>query len=169
MKKIVRNYLEIKSIKELISPKNLKKNLKIKLLLQPDFQLNKFFYKQIGKNYHWTDRLIWTDQDWIKYVSKKNVFTYVLYENNNIAGFFELIHHEEKKEAELAYLGLLHEFIGKKLGTHLLSQAIEISWNFKINRVWVHTCSLDHPNALKNYLGRGMKIFHHETIFRNIA
>ena len=169
MKKILRNYLEIKSIKELISPKNSKKNLKIKLLLQPDFQLNKFFYKQIGKNYYWTDRLIWTDQDWIKYISKKNVFTYVLYENNNIAGFFELIHHEKKKEAELAYLGLLHEFIGKKLGAHLLSQAIEISWNFKINRVWVHTCSLDHPNALKNYLGRGMKIFHHETIFRNIA
>ena len=106
MKKIVRNYLEIKSIKELILPKNSKNNLKIKLLLQPDFQLNKFLYKQIGKKYYWNDRLIWTDQDWIKYVSRKNVFTYILYEDNNIPGFFELIYHEEKKEIELAYLGL---------------------------------------------------------------
>jgi GNAT superfamily N-acetyltransferase len=169
MKKIVRNYLEIKSIKELILPKNSKNNLKIKLLLQPDFQLNKFLYKQIGKNYYWNDRLIWTDQDWIKYVSRKNVFTYILYKDSNIAGFFELIYHEEKKEIELAYLGLLHEFIGKKLGAYLLTEAIKTSWNFKINRVWVHTCSLDHPNALKNYLDRGMKIFNHETIFRNIA
>ena len=76
---------------------------------------------------------------------------------------------KKKKEIELAYLGLLHEFIGKKLGAYLLTEAIKTSWSFKINRIWVHTCSLDHPNALKNYLDRGMKIFNHETIFRNIA
>ena len=76
-----------------------------------------------------------------------------------MAGFFELIYHEEKKEIEIAYLGLLQEYIGKKLGGYLLSEAIKKSFTFDINRVWVHTCSLDHENALKNYISRGMQLY----------
>jgi GNAT superfamily N-acetyltransferase len=83
---------------------------------------------------------------------------------NDLAGFFELIFHGEKKEVEIAYFGLLEEFQNKKLGSYLLYQAIQKSFNVGINRVWVHTCSLDHKNALHNYIARGMKIFKTEII-----
>ena len=75
-----------------------------------------------------------------------------------------MISHSEKKEVEIAYFGLLEEFQNKKLGSYLLSQAIQKSFNGSIERVWVHTCSLDHKNALKNYIARGMKIFKTETV-----
>ena len=79
-------------------------------------------------------------------------------------GFFELIFHFENKEVEIAYFGILEEYQNKKLGSFLLSEAIKKSFNKNINRVWLHTCSLDHENALKNYLARGMKIFKSEIV-----
>ena len=164
MEKITRNYLEIKSLYTLQHKESPSDNYSVERILQEDFQLNKFFYKQIGKNHHWTDRLQWTDKQWINYVSNPNVFTFVLKEKNNLAGFFELIHHKNKFEIEIAYLGLLKEYTEKNLGSYLLTKAIKESFSFKIKRVWVHTCSLDHKNALKNYLSRGMKIYHTETI-----
>jgi GNAT superfamily N-acetyltransferase len=75
-----------------------------------------------------------------------------------------LISHSEKKEVEIAYFGLLEEFQNKKLGSYLLSEAIQKSFKDNVNRVWVHTCSLDHKNALNNYIARGMKIFKTETV-----
>ena len=71
---------------------------------------------------------------------------------------------EDKSEVEIAYLGLLKDYISKKLGGYLLTEAIEVSFSYNVKRVWAHTCSLDHKNALKNYLARGMKIFNTETI-----
>ena len=80
-------------------------------LLDPiNFQLNKFFYKNIGKNHRWVDRLAWIDNQWIDYVSDKKVKTYVLKHKNDLAGFFELMFHLKKKEAEIAYFGLLEEY-----------------------------------------------------------
>ena len=129
-----------------------------------DFQLNKFFYKNVGKKHHWVDRLVWTEKQWIEYVSDERVKTYILKKDDDFAGYFELILHKEKKEVEIAYLGLLEEYQNKKLGSFLLSSAIEFSFLAKPNRVWVHTCSLDHKNALTNYIARGMKIFKKETV-----
>ena len=163
-KKVERNYLEINSIEELNEPNNLSSDFFIKLLQPDDFKLNKFFYKNIGKSHHWVDRLIWTDKQWMNYTSDGKVRTYVLKKKDDLAGYFELIMHKDKKEVEIAYLGLLKEYQNQKLGSFLLSMAIRNSFKEKTNRVWVHTCSLDHKNALKNYLSRGMKIFKKETI-----
>ena len=131
---------------------------------KPDFQLNKFFYKNVGKKHHWVDRLIWSEEQWIDYVSDQKVRTYVLKDKDDLAGYFELIFHNDKNEVEIAYLGLLEEYINQKLGSYLLSSAIKNSFSLKPKRVWVHTCSLDHKNALKNYISRGMKVFKKETI-----
>ena len=165
---VQRNYLEIKSIQDLNEVVKPNGDFSLKLLESINFQLNKFFYKNIGKKHKWIDRLVWTDAQWIDYVSNKNVKTYVFKFKDDLAGFFELISHNEKKEIEIAYFGLLEEFQNKKLGSYLLSQAIQKSFNESlnksINRVWVHTCSLDHKNALSNYIARGMKIFKTETI-----
>jgi len=161
---VQRNYLEIKSIKDLNEVVEPNGDYSVDLLEPINFQLNKFFYKNIGKKHKWIDRLVWTEAQWIDYVSNKNIKTYVFKFKNNLAGFFELIFHIEKNEVEIAYFGLLEEFQNKKLGSYLLSQAIQKSFNSDIERVWVHTCSLDHKNALNNYIARGMKIFKTEII-----
>ena len=161
---VERNYLEIHSIRDLNEVVKPNKDCNLNLLEPINFQLNKFFYKNIGKKHKWTDRLVWTEAQWIEYVSSKKVKTYILKYQNDLAGYFELIFHSDEKEVEIAYFGLLEEFQNKKLGSYLLSQAIKKSFNNRVNRVWVHTCSLDHKNALKNYIARGMKIFKSETI-----
>ena len=163
-KKIERNYLEIKSLKDLNISSTLPKDYEVQIIKPADFQLNKFFYKSVGKKHHWVDRLIWSEKKWTEYVSDERVKTYVLKNNEDMAGYFELINHKDKKEVEIAYLGLLEEYQNKKLGSHLLSSAIKNSFKCNPRRVWVHTCSLDHKNALSNYIARGMKIFKKETI-----
>ena len=163
-KKVDRNFLEINSLKDLNEPKIQIKGYFIKLIEPSDFQLNKFFYKNIGKKHNWVDRLVWSDKQWINYVTDENVKTYTLSKNNDLAGYFELILHKEKKEVEIAYLGLLENYINQKLGSYLLSSAIKNSFLEKPKRVWVHTCSLDHKNALNNYISRGMKVFKKETV-----
>tara|TARA_B110001450_G_C17275649_1_gene341321 strand:- start:22 stop:528 length:507 start_codon:yes stop_codon:yes gene_type:complete len=162
---IERNYLEIKSISDLIVSGIPKLKCSISFLKTSDFQINKFFYKNVGKKYRWIDRLVWSDKEWIGYSSSVNVDTYILKIADDLAGYFELILHSDSKEIEIAYLGLLEEYHNKKLGSYLLSVAIKKSFENKdVNRVWVHTCTLDHKNGLKNYLARGMKIFKKEII-----
>ena len=163
-KKIQRNYLEINSLRDLKDSKNSPEGYVVQIVQPSDFQLNKFFYKNIGKKHHWVDRLAWTEKQWTEYISNKKIKTYVLKKNEDLAGYFELIIHDDKKEVEIAYFGLLEEYQNKKLGSFLLSSAIKNSFFNKPKRVWVHTCSLDHKNALKNYISRGMKIFKKETI-----
>ena len=162
---INRNYLEIKSINALVESIPPKIECSINIVKPNDFQLNKFFYKEVGKKHKWIDRLIWSEAEWIKYSSDPKVETYILKVKNDLAGYFELIFHSELQEIEIAYFGLLEEYHNKKLGGYLLSAAIKKSFDKKdIKRVWVHTCTLDHKNALKNYLARGMKIYNKETI-----
>ena len=164
--KIFRNYLEIKNQGDFKKVEKPSESYSVKMNDPKDFQLNKFFYKNIGKNCQWVDRLIWSDLNWIDYVSNKNLFTYILKDQDEIAGYFELLLNENNDEAEIAYLGILEEYFGKKLGGYLLSEAIKNLFILGSKRIWVHTCSLDHKNALKNYLARGMKIFKTETLIR---
>jgi GNAT superfamily N-acetyltransferase len=163
-KKIERNYLEINSLTDLNEPNVNHEGYLIKLVEPVNFQLNKFFYKSVGKKHCWVDRLIWTEKQWIEYTSAQKVRTYVLKKDEDLAGYFELIIHTEKNEVEIAYLGLLEEYHNKKLGSFLLSSAIKNAFLSNPQRVWVHTCSLDHKNALTNYVARGMKIFKKEII-----
>ena len=160
---VERNFLELKDLKNLkVYPVN-----KTKLIVEkikPDFQLNKFFYKQVGKKHRWVDRLSWSDVKWIKYISNKNLETYVIKYSNDLVGFFELLYNPELNETEISYFGLLQEYIGKGIGGYALSEAIRRSFGRDIKRVWLHTCTLDHPNALKNYIARGMTIFKKENI-----
>ena len=164
--KIFRNYLELKSFKDFKEVKKPSGEYSVELANPKDFQLNKFFYKNIGKNCQWIDRLVWTDVNWINYVSNKKLSTYILKEKEEIVGYFELISNQDKKEIEIAYFGILEEYFGNKFGGYLLSEAIKHSFARGFRRVWVHTCSLDHKNALANYLSRGMKIFKSETLIR---
>ena len=165
IEEVKRNYLEINSLKDLKESEQPSEDYSVNLIESIDFQINKFFYKNIGKKHRWTDRLVWTDSDWIKYSSDQKVETFILKVKNDLAGYFELIFHSDLKEIEIAYFGLLEEYHNKKIGGYLLSEAIKKAFlRNEIKRVWVHTCTLDHKNALKNYLARGMKIYKNETI-----
>ena len=161
---VKRNYLEINSLHDLKEVNKPSEDYSLSLIDPINFQLNKFFYKNIGKKHKWVDRLTWSEEKWINYVSSKKVNTYVLKHKDDLVGFFELIFHLEKSETEIAYFGILEEYQNKKLGSYLLSEAIKLSFQNNIGRVWVHTCSLDHKNALQNYISRGMKIFKSETL-----
>ena len=106
IKIVERNYLEIKSINDLNESKPPRLNCLINRVKPDDFQINKFFYKNVGEKHSWTDRLIWSEADWIKYTSDPKVETYVLNVKNDLAGYFELITHPDLKEIEIAYFGL---------------------------------------------------------------
>jgi len=160
---VERSYLEIKSINDLVARKKPFSDLYLEKVNPPDFQLNKFFYKEIGKKHRWTDRLAWNDNKWTNYLESLGVNTYILKQNKDLIGYFEQIFDKDRLDCEIAYFGILEEYIGKQLGGYLLSEAIKTSFNIGSKRTWVHTCSFDHKNALKNYLSRGMKVFKNET------
>ena len=161
---IERNYLEIKSLSNLVEAKKPLDNLLLQKVDPPDFQLNKFFYKEIGKKHRWVDRLVWSDKNWNDYLNTTGISTFILKYDKDLVGFFEQIYHKNNFETEIAFFGILEEYIGKKLGSYLLSEAIKKSFEFGSKRVWVHTCSLDHKNALSNYISRGMQIYKTETV-----
>ena len=160
---VERNFLELKDLKNL-KTNSTNQNKYLVKKIKPDFQLNKFFYKQVGKKHRWIDRLSWSDEKWINYISNKNLETYIICESEKLVGFFELLNNPELEETEISYFGLLEEYIGKGIGGYALSVAIRKSFEKNIRRVWLHTCTLDHPNALKNYIARGMTIFKKENI-----
>jgi GNAT superfamily N-acetyltransferase len=121
----------------------------------------RYLYAEVGRFYHWIDRLPWTDEKIEAHLSRSAISLWVMYVENAPAGYFELERHDDGS-VEIAYFGLLQEFIGKGLGKHLLSVAVEQAWRDGANRVWLHTCTLDDAAALPNYLKRGFKPFREE-------
>jgi GNAT superfamily N-acetyltransferase len=119
-------------------------------------------YREVGRAYHWTDRLGWTDEDIQAYLATPGVSIWLMSWEATPAGYFELREHEDAS-VEIAYFGLLPEFIGRGWGKYLLTRAVQSAWRLGHNRVWLHTCTLDHPAALPNYLKRGFRPFREEV------
>ena len=161
--RVQRYFLEIKAFTSPIEL-NLPESHKIILDDKKDFQLNKFFYKKIGIDHYWRDRLLWSDGEWQKYVANKNLETHILKKGFDLAGYYEQEYHPDSNEVELINMGVLKEFRGLKLGSTLLNHAMASASRKNPNRMWVHTCSLDHKNALLNYKSKGFEIFKEEEI-----
>ena len=128
----------------------------------------RYLYSEVGRLYHWIDRLSWTDEEIVAHLAQNNLSLFVLYYEGAPAGYFELLKADDGS-TEIAYFGLLQEFLGKGLGKHLLSAAVEQAWRDGARRVWLHTCTLDDPAALPNYVKRGFKPFDEEKYFTTIA
>ena len=143
---------------------NIPENYHILLDDKKKFELNKFFYKQIGADHYWRDRLIWSDKEWLKYSQNKNLETHIIKKAEDLVGFYEQEYHPGSNEVELINMGILKEFRGLKLGSTLLNHAIASASRKNPNRMWVHTCSLDHKHALQNYRSKGFEIFKEEEI-----
>jgi ribosomal protein S18 acetylase RimI-like enzyme len=131
-------------------------------------ELNRFFYATVGGDWHWTDRLPWTRQQWLDYLNRPEFETWMLTAGGIPAGYFEL-EKQPGESVEVAYFGLLPRFIGGGLGGHLLTCAIERGFALGGRRVWLHTCTLDHPQALANYQARGFRLFKEETELKEVA
>ena len=136
--------------------------LAIKQVDLPSPEFNRFLYAAVGGDWYWTERLPWTYQQWLEWVDRSAMQTWVAYISGTPAGYFELEGPVEGN-VEIVSFGLLPSFIGKGLGGNLLTVAIEKAWNMGASRVWLHTCTLDHPSALANYSARGFRIYREET------
>jgi len=167
MPKVQRFFLELKTKKKINQLTKFPKNIKIYPETEKDININKFFYRQVGKDHFWRDRLLWSDKEWSKYINNKYLETGIMKLNEKLIGFYEQEFHEARNEVELIQMGILKEYQGKKFGSFLLEHIINIAFNKNAERIWVHTCSLDHKYALDNYLSKGFKIFKEETINYN--
>ena len=129
---------------------------------RPSPELNRFLYTAVGGPWYWIDRLPWTYERWLAWLSRAGIETWVAHVDGTPAGYFEL-DATEAGSVELAYFGLLPAFVGRGLGGWLLTEALRRAWALGPRRVWVHTCSLDGPHALGNYRARGMRVNNVET------
>lgn len=128
----------------------------------------RYLYGEVGRLYHWVDRLCWTDTEIRAHLTRPQITLWVMYGEGVPAGYFELERHADGS-TEIAYFGLIQEFLGRGLGKHLLTEAVERAWQQGANRVWLHTCTLDDPAALPNYLKRGFQAFKQETYVTTIT
>jgi len=130
----------------------------------PSPELNRAFYTGIGGDCFWMDRLAWTWEEWLSWLSRPEVETWVAHQAGTPAGYCEL-ELQPEADVEIVYFGVLPSFAGKGIGGYLLSQVVHRAWSMRkgIRRVWVHTCTLDHPGGLENYLARGFSVFKEEV------
>lgn len=135
--------------------------------LIPCPELNRFFYTTIGKNWNWIDRLPWTKENWFDYLNRPELETWIAYLNETPAGYMEL-EIQEGQTVQISYLGVLPQFSGKGLGKAMLNSGIRRSRELQARRVWLNTCSLDSPAALKLYKSVGFRVFKKETLTREI-
>jgi GNAT superfamily N-acetyltransferase len=129
----------------------------------PTPELNRFFYTAVGGDWYWIDRLGWTLEQWRAWVDRPELETWIGYLEGTPAGYFEL-ERQPGGQVELVYFGLLPGFLGRGIGGALLTAAVERAWAMGASRVWVHTCSLDGPAALRNYEARGFRRYKTETV-----
>ena len=134
-----------------------------------DPDLYRELYEGVGNDYHWRDRRSWTDEQLRAHLERPDIEIWVLRERGAPRGFFELAR-EEDGSVEIAYFGLMSLGIGQGLGRALLTSAIDAAWRVEAHaRVWLHTCTLDHPAALANYLARGFQVTHSEKYTVDVA
>ncbi|WP_426988095.1 GNAT family N-acetyltransferase [Pseudarthrobacter sp. Y6] len=128
----------------------------------PEFA--RFLYGLVGGQWHWTDRLEWTRQQWAKELAAPGTEFWVLYGEGVPWGYVHLqpVVAEDGTHVEVRYFGLSEQAIGRGLGGRLLEHGITAAWSLTqrfdlppVSRVWVHTCTLDGPAALANYQSRG--------------
>jgi GNAT superfamily N-acetyltransferase len=153
---VTKTYLEMRSPDELRAASADEPAPRVERLDQCSVSFFRFLYQQVGQAYHWTDRLRWSDETVRDHLKTPGVSIWLMSWEGVPAGYFELRGHEDAS-VEIAYFGLLPDFLGRGWGKYLLTRATQAAWEGQPTRVWLHTCTLDHPAALPNYLKRGFK------------
>jgi GNAT superfamily N-acetyltransferase len=159
---VTTSYLEILDPGDLRPRRSPRSDVALSRVGVPMPALNRFMYATVGGDWYWTDRLSWTYLQWLDYLDRPDLETWLLTVGGLPAGYFEL-EAQADRDMEIVYFGLIPQFIGAGLGGHLLTSAIERGWALGARRVWLHTCTLDHPHALAHYQARGMRLYKTET------
>ncbi len=159
--KVTIYYLELTNR---VAAKGTGSRLVVREQLPKQFSLNRFLYAWVGNPWHWNEKLSWDEQRWRAYAESDDLRTFVAYEDAAPAGYYEL--YKEGADVQIAYFGLAPSYIGRGLGRGLLEHAINDAWEWGASRIWVHTCTLDHPHALANYQARGFCVFKTEEVVR---
>jgi ribosomal protein S18 acetylase RimI-like enzyme len=154
-------YLEMTDPSALRPRRVARGDLEVRRAAFPLPEFNRFLYTAVGGDWYWIDRLSWTYARWLAYLDRPELQTWVAWVAGTPAGYFEL-EAQAGGDVEIAYFGLLPRFTGQRLGGHLLTEAVERAWQMGAARVWLHTCTLDHPAALANYQARGFRLFRTE-------
>lgn len=124
-------------------------------------------YDAVGKAYHWLSRRKMSDEALAAILGDPRNEMHVLHVDGVTAGFAEL-DRRQAHDIELVQFGLTGEFIGQGLGKWFLQWAIDKAWSYEPERLWLHTCTLDHAAALPNYLQAGFALFKQEAIRREL-
>jgi ribosomal protein S18 acetylase RimI-like enzyme len=160
--KVTTYYLEMTDPAQLRPARRGDLELRLQRAEIPCPELNRFLYTAVGGDWYWIDRLGWTYDQWLEYLNRPELKTWIGYVSGTPAGYFEL-EMQPGADVEIAYFGLLTQFIGRGIGGELLAGAVDRAWAMGAGRVWVHTCSLDGPTALANYQARGFRIYKEEV------
>jgi GNAT superfamily N-acetyltransferase len=129
---------------------------------RPTVAYYRFLYDAVGRDYDWTSRKKLSDTELAALLSDPRDEVHVLYVEGTPAGFAELDRRIEG-QVELVQFGLMREFIGQGLGKFFLQWAIDRAWSHGPRRLWLHTCTKDHPAALPNYLKAGFVLYRQEV------
>ena len=166
-KEVTTYYLEMTGPDELRAKPSPRENIFVQEACLPMGELNQFFDLTVGADYYWLDHAGWSKAEWQRYAERDEVSLFVGYEQGTPFGYFELI--DVNKDIEIMCFGLLPAFIGRGLGGYLLSEAVKAAWSKQAKRVWLHTCSFDHPSALANYQARGFKLYKEEKSLKDLS
>jgi GNAT superfamily N-acetyltransferase len=159
---VLRTYLELSRPEQLHSAPCPDPRARIERVLDCPPSFFRYLYAEVGRRYHWVDRNVWSDEQHAARLADPNVSVHLLSVAGAPAGYFELERHDDGA-VEVAYFGLLPEFLGRGLGKYLLTRAAEEAFALGASRVWLHTCTLDDRAALPNYLARGFRKVREET------
>lgn len=159
---VVRTYLELNSRAGFRPSRLTDPKASLERVARCSVELSRTLYHDVGATYHWHDRRAWSDAELDAYLTQPGFSVWLMRYDGKLAGFFEL-RTDDDGSIEIALFGLLKEFFGRGLGKHMLHGAVEAAWGQGAPRVWLHTCTLDSPVALANYLGRGFTPFKKET------
>ena len=162
MPEVITTYLQMSALKELVPARVSDPEFIVVEAVERQGQLNRALYLLVGESWGWIDKLGWSDQAWERYAASEQLRTFVAAWRGATAGYYEL-RRDDAQAVEVAYFGLAPAFIGRGLGGALLTDALKRAWAWDARRVWLHTCTLDHPAALKNYLARGMQVYDQKT------
>ena len=164
-------YLEMTAPEQLQAKATAEPELEVKEAQISLPELNRFLYTAVGAEWNWWVRRDWNYKQWQQWLETPGVRTWVAYQKGTPAGYFELSQATtDNNEVELAYFGILSQFIGRGLGGQLLTTAVQQAWQSQPQppRVWLHTCTLDHPHALANYQARGFRLYKRETVVEDL-
>lgn len=161
MVSVLRTYLELRTPAELRRVPLREPGARVERCEPCTVERYRALYRAVGERWHWRDRLAWSDAQLAAYLASPDVGVWVLHVGEDVAGYFEL-RRDGGDSVEIVYFGLVPAFIGRGLGSALLTRAVEEAWAVGATRVWLHTCTLDSPRALPNYVARGFRPFREE-------